>query len=83
MSMNEMKSRIINAFTDHPSQTGESYLAHLWFTVGMSYRLLLCSFAILIHGIFPFLFKVTTSSHMKRINDILAARADKLRGTNN
>jgi len=65
------------AFLEHPKAAGETYWQHFAFTISMATRLGLCSMALIIHGIFPFLFVHTTSNKMKKANAILRARADK------
>lgn len=63
------------AFTEHPRQTGETYIQHLCFTVGMSARFLLCWAALIVHGVFPFLLTHTVSRQMEKIHEVLKSRA--------
>jgi hypothetical protein len=62
------------AFTEHPKATGETYLQHLWFTLRMSGRMLWAGFAILTHGIFPFLFTKTGSHEIEALYAIMKNR---------
>ena len=63
------------AFTEHPAEAGESYGQHLLFTVGMAFRLIVCSFVLIIHGIFPFMCCHSASRKMKKCQSVMAERA--------
>ena len=52
---------MINIFTKHPKEVGETYLQHMWAAVRYSFTFLLLFFVSLIHSIFPFLFTKTAS----------------------
>lgn len=67
--------KLHSAFTDHPREAGESYWHHFCFTVGMSGRLFVCSFLLLIHGILPFTLTHVPSSKIKKCQRILSDRA--------
>jgi hypothetical protein len=69
-----MIHRLIAAFTSHPAEVGESYLSHLWFTVKTACVLLGCALALVIHGLFPFLFVRTASSTIERLWDCMKDR---------
>ncbi len=62
------------AFTEHPELAGETYFEHLWFSAKMTVRLLYTAFALLLHGILPFICTHTASNQIDKINAILAAR---------
>ena len=62
------------AFIEHPHETGETYLQHLLFTTKMSGRFLYIAFAIMVHGIVPFLFTRTASQQIELIYGIIKAR---------
>ncbi|MBN8544282.1 MAG: hypothetical protein J0M34_08475 [Alphaproteobacteria bacterium] len=62
------------AFTEHPKATGETYLEHLGFTIRMSGRMLWAGIAILLHGIFPFLFTKTGSNEITALYAIMKNR---------
>lgn len=72
---NGLLSRIKSAFIDHPQQAGETYFQHFLFTVKMSCRLLLCGIALLVHGLFPFLFVDTASKQLSDCHSVLDERA--------
>lgn len=62
-------------FIDHPEQTGETYLQHLAFTARTTVELFCIGAALIIHGLFPFLFETTASRGIKRLNEIVTERA--------
>lgn len=74
-----LKDEAGHAFTDHPHQTGETYLQHLWFTIRMSGRFAYVSFVVVIHGIFPFLFVKTASQEIERVYGIMKSRIPQQR----
>ena len=59
---------------DHPKDVGLSYLRHLCFTWKESIRCLVASVVMFIHGIFPPLFDLWYSDHVKKAQE----RIDKL-----
>ncbi len=71
----EMKPFLTRLFTAHPAEAGETYLQHLWFTVGMSSRFVIVSAILMMHGLLPFLFTHTASSRIERIYLIMRRRA--------
>ena len=75
----ELREQAHRAFTEHPEETGETYLEHLWFTFTMSMRFFLTTLVILIHGIFPFLLVRTASTHIETIYRIMKSRIPKSR----
>jgi uncharacterized NAD(P)/FAD-binding protein YdhS len=68
-------SRTYQLFTTHPHDAGETYLQHFWFVFKMGLRFLKIFFAILIHGVFPFLCTRTASNEVKKIYAIMQKRA--------
>jgi hypothetical protein len=74
VKVEELGEEVKHVFTEHPHATGETYLEHLWFTLRMSGRMLWASFAILIHGIFPFLFTKTGSNEILALYTIMKNR---------
>ena len=52
---------MINIFTKHPQEVGETYLEHLFNAVRFAFTFLLLFVVALIHSIFPFLFTKTAS----------------------
>lgn len=74
-----LKEEAERAFTEHPHQTGETYLQHLWFTVRMAGRFAFVSLVVVIHGIFPFLFVRTASQQIEIVYGIMKKRIPKPR----
>lgn len=74
-----LRDQAHRAFTEHPEETGETYLQHLWFTFTMSLRFFVTTLVILIHGIFPFLLVRTASNHIETIYRIMKSRIPKSR----
>ena len=73
------RSDITTAFTEHPSDTGETYGEHLWFTSKMAARFLFAVLVLAIHGIFPFLLTQAASKQIEIIYGIMKARIPKSR----
>lgn len=71
---NRCRFYLISAFTDHPHEIDETYVQHLIFTLFMSLRFARVSIAILIHGIFPFMFIRTASDEVEKIYEIMKSR---------
>lgn len=74
-----LRESMVVAFTDHPRITGETYLQHLWFTIGMGARLCYAMLVLIIHGVFPFLLTRAASSQIEAIYRIITARIPKAR----
>ena len=72
--MKRLKRIFKRSFLKHPQDAGETYLSHLWFTARMALWFVLIGLAIILHGIFPFLFTSTASSEIRKINAILKRR---------
>lgn len=73
-----MLANLKKTFTAHPAEGGETYLQHLWFTVGMSSRFLLVSGVLMTHGLFPFLMTKTGSRMIENIYNIMKSRGAKM-----
>ena len=52
---------MINIFTKHPEEVGETYFEHMYNAMRYAATFLLLFFVALIHSIFPFLFTKTAS----------------------
>jgi len=52
---------MINPFTQHPNQLGETYFQHLKIAMKFSFNCAYASVTLFIHSIFPFLFRTTGS----------------------
>ena len=75
----ELRAELAKKFTEHPEETGETYLQHLWFTAKMAGRLLYAMTVLLIHGIFPFLLMREASKQIEVIYSIIKKRIPKSR----
>ena len=71
--------QVNQAFTQHPHETGESYFAHLRFTVAMALRFLLTTLVMLVHGLFPFLLTTAASKQIEAVYRIMRGRVPKTR----
>jgi hypothetical protein len=67
-----------NFINRHLVETGENYFEHLLFAFVISMWLLLTSVILLCHTIFPFIFTFTASNNIKKINEVMQKRAQKL-----
>lgn len=75
----QFKEQVKKAFTEHPHQTGETYLEHLKFTTKMTSRLAYTSFVLFVHGVFPFLFTREASIQIEKAYGIMKSRIPKKR----
>ncbi len=67
-----------NFFTRHLKDTGENYFEHFLFAFSVSMWLGMCCLILLCHAIFPFIFTVTTSRNITKINYIMQKRVAAL-----
>lgn len=67
-----------NFFNRHLIETGENYFEHFLFAFIVSMWLFLTSIVLLCHTICPFIFQITASSNVKKINEVMQKRAQKL-----
>ncbi len=75
----ELREELNRAFTEHPEETGETYLEHLWFTSKMAARFLYAMLVLMIHGLFPFLLTRAASAQIEVIYRIMKTRIPKSR----
>ena len=75
----ELRAEARRAFTEHPSDTGESYLQHLWFTLTMAARFLFTMTVLIIHGVFPFLLVRAASQQIEKSYRIMKSRIPQSR----
>ena len=75
----ELSQEVSRAFTEHPHDTGETYLQHLWFTTTMAGRFLYATAVLMLHGLFPFLLVRAGSRQIERIYSIMKTRIPKAR----
>ena len=71
---------MIKLFTSHPHSKNQTYLQHMFFAIGVSLKLSLCSIMLLVHSIFPFIFTNTTSRILLKLTNKLRISDDKSRG---
>jgi len=57
----------MNKFTEHPHSLGESYFTHLLCALSYGIRMIFTGFAVIIHAVFPFVFKTSGSNLAKHI----------------
>jgi len=65
-----MEKRILtffSKFTEHPHSLGESYFTHFKGALSYGIRMIFTGFAVIIHAVFPFMFKDVGSSLAKSI----------------
>ena len=65
-----MEKRILtffSKFTEHPHSLGESYFTHLLCALSYGIRMIFTGFAVIIHAVFPFVFKASGSNLAKSI----------------
>lgn len=75
----DLRDQMERAFTDHPKETGETYLKHLWFTVKMTSRMVFTALLLFIHGMFPFLLTRAASTQFEKMYQILRSRIPEAR----
>ena len=66
-----------NPFTEHPHSVGETYFEHMCCALKFHFKLLMLSYAALIHAVYPFLFEKTASDGIKELNDCMQNRRKK------
>ena len=62
-------SFILNLFNEHPKSVGETYIEHMRNSLFISLLSLAMFLILLIHSIFPFIFKKTGCRMVSYIND--------------
>ena len=73
---------MMNIFTKHPNEVGETYLQHMWAASRYSATFLLLVFVSFTHAIFPFLFKRTASCVVQEMSAHIKEREGECNGTN-
>lgn len=68
----------INFFNRHLVETGENYFEHFLFAFATAMWILLTGAILIIHSFCPFLFCVTSSSSIKKVNEVMQRRRDVL-----
>lgn len=67
--MNHRPNPIVRAFTEHPASVGESYFEHMRMAFGFAGTMLVTGLAVLLHGVFPFLFTRTGREAVIRLHE--------------
>ena len=65
---------MIETFTKHPRQVGESYAEHMAAAAGFGWTLTAAGIACMIHAVFPFLFEKTASHCVARLHGTMSLR---------
>ncbi len=68
----------VNFFNRHLVQTGENYFEHFLFAFAMAMWILLTGFILIVHAFCPFLFRLTASSSIKKLHEVMHKRRDHL-----
>ncbi len=63
-----------NFFNRHLVETGENYFEHFLFAFATAMWILLTGVILIIHAFFPFLFRVTSSSSIKKVSEVMQKR---------
>lgn len=67
-----------NPFTAHPRSVGETYYGHLKFALKSGMSMLIAGTAVIIHGIFPFVFITTASNRLLKLMTNYVERVPKV-----
>ncbi|MDX2083261.1 MAG: DUF6356 family protein [Rickettsiales bacterium] len=67
-----------NFFNRHLIESDENYFEHFLFAFVTSMWILSASFILLFHAFCPFVFTTTTSSNIKKINELMQKRRQML-----
>ena len=67
-----------NFFNRHLVESGENYFEHFLFAFATSMWILLTGVILICHAFFPFLFRVTASSSIRKVNEVMQKRRDML-----
>jgi hypothetical protein len=62
----------------HLKETGENYFEHFLFAFATAMWILFTGMVLVCHAICPFIFKVTASGNIKKINEVMQRRREKL-----
>lgn len=63
-----------NFFNRHLVDTGENYFEHFLFAFSMAMWILLTGMVLVIHAFFPFFFRLTSSSSIKKVAEVMEKR---------
>ncbi|WP_269715592.1 DUF6356 family protein [Caulobacter sp. NIBR2454] len=65
---------MIESFTRHPAQVGETYGGHMRTAFGFGFTMIGAGLACVLHGLFPFLFVRTGSQCVERLHARMSCR---------
>ena len=65
---------MMNVFTKHPKEVGETYLQHMWASFRYSLTFLLLVFVAMVHAILPFVFTKTASCVIQEMSKHIKER---------
>ncbi len=66
-----------NPFTKHPQEVDETYFEHMAMAVRYAFTFLLLFFVALIHAVFPFWFRKTSSCVIQEMGKLIEEREGK------
>ncbi|QBF30304.1 DUF6356 family protein [Thalassococcus sp. S3] len=69
------QSGLLNAFTAHPAEVGESYGTHFVFALRFAGRLFAAGGAALVHAVIPALCETTASRAVRDMHEALGDRS--------
>ncbi len=64
----------INFFNRHLVETGENYFEHFLFAFATAMWILITGAILVVHSICPFLFCVTSSTSIRKVNEVMQKR---------
>ncbi|NBV05673.1 MAG: hypothetical protein EBS06_00350 [Proteobacteria bacterium] len=67
-----------NFFNRHLIESDENYFEHFLFAFATAMWILFVGMVLTCHAICPFIFKFTASSNIKKINEVMQKRREKL-----
>jgi hypothetical protein len=73
-TVTRLKKIFIDCWSEHPNSIGESYWEHFFYAFQLGSLLIKLGTMVLIHSIFPFLFKTTASEILFKVVDEIRAR---------
>ena len=65
---------MVNIFTKHPNEVGETYFQHLFNSLRYALTFFLLVFVAFIHAVFPFIFTKTASCVIQEMSDHIKKR---------
>lgn len=65
---------MIESFTRHPAQVGETYSGHMKTAFGFGFAMIGAGLACVLHGLFPFMFTTTGSQCVERLHTRMSRR---------